>query len=91
MRAYWRLGFPGWRVAARLGFPIQIKVDVCHDKEANVYFATSDDIGLAVESESLDVLMSEIHSALPELLSQDYPPINKPKADIRLHEFLAAA
>jgi hypothetical protein len=45
-----------------------IKVHVCKDDDAGVYYATSDDIGLAVESDSLDALMLEIDSALPELL-----------------------
>ena len=91
MRACWRLGFPGWRIAANLGVPIKIKVDVCHDAEAGVYFAASDDIGLAVESDSLDGLMKEIHSALPQLLVLTHAPISKPRADIRLHDNLVAA
>jgi hypothetical protein len=88
---YWRLGFPGWRIAANFGIPIQIKVDVCKDEEANVYFATSDDIGLAVESDSLDALMNEIDLALPELLELAHTPIERPRTDIRLHKLLAAA
>ncbi len=89
MRAYWRLGFPGWKVAAHLGLPIKIKIDVCRDEQANVYFATSDDIGLAVESISLDGLMTEIHSALPELLLLVHSPAKNPKADIRFPANLA--
>ena len=46
----------------------RIKVHVCKDDDAGVYFATSDDIGLAVESDSLDALIKEIDLALPELL-----------------------
>lgn len=91
MRVYWRLGIPGWRIAATLGIPIKVKVDVCHDQEAGVYFAVSDDIGLAVEAESLDGLMKEIHSALPELLTLLHAPVPSPKADIRLHDNLAMA
>jgi hypothetical protein len=91
MRAYWRLGFPGWRFAAMFGLDIKIKVDVYRDEEAGVYFATSDDIGLAAESESLDGLMKEIHAAIPVLLQVAHTPIDKPKADIRLHGNFAAA
>lgn len=87
----WRLRFPGWRIAARLGLPIKIKVDVCHDDEAQVYFAVSNDIGLAVESESLDGLMKEIHLALPQLLALVQLPITKSRTDIRLHDNLAVA
>ena len=46
----------------------RITVHVCKDDDAGVYFATSDDIGLAVESDGLDALMTEIELALPELL-----------------------
>ncbi len=91
MFKYWRLGFPGWRFAARLGVALKVKVDVFHDKEAQVYFATSDDIGLAVEAESLDSLMTEIHAALSELLPLVHSPIKNSMADIRLHENLVLA
>ena len=90
MRA-WRLGFPGWRVAARCGVTIKIKVDVCRDEDAGVYYATSDDIGLALEAASLDVLMKEIDAAIPALLDIAHSPIDKPKTDIRLHGNFAAA
>ena len=91
MRAYWRLGFPGWRIAAMCGMNIKIKVDVCRDEEAGVYYATSDAIGLAVESESLDGLMKEIHAAIPALLLISHATIDKPRADIRLHGDFAVA
>ncbi|MBI3524732.1 MAG: DUF1902 domain-containing protein [Betaproteobacteria bacterium] len=91
MQASWRLGFPGWKIAAFLGVPIKIKVDVCHDVEADVYFATSDGIGLAVEAESLDGLMKEIHSALPDLLALTHSLITTPRTDIRIHDNLAVA
>jgi Domain of unknown function (DUF1902) len=91
MSMNWRLGYPGWHIAAKFGIPIKIKVDVCHDDDAGVYYATSDDIGLAVEAASLDDLVIEIHAALSELLSIGFPPIERPKADIRLHDNLVAA
>ena len=91
MQACWRLGFPGWRIAARLGFQIKIKIGVFHDTEAGVYFATSEDIGLAVESESLDGLLKEIHAAIPVLLEVAHSSIHKPKADIRFYDDLVAA
>ena len=91
MQACWRLGFPGWRIATRLGFQIKIKIGVFHDTEAGVYFATSEDIGLAVESESLDGLLKEIHAAIPVLLETAHSSIHNPKADIRFYEDLATA
>ena len=46
---YWRVGLPGWRIAAAVGVPIKINISVAKDEEANVYFAVSDDIGLALQ------------------------------------------
>ena len=91
MRVYWSVGFPGWRLAARFGCPLKIKVDIFRDTEAGVYFATSDGIGLAVESESLDGLVNEIHAAIPVLLEIAHSSGHEPKADIRLHDDLVAA
>jgi len=88
---WWRYGFPGWRIAASFGLPIRISIDVCKDDEAHVYYATSDDIGLAVESDSLDALMKEIALALPELLELAHSHIARPVTDIRLHDNLAIA
>lgn len=91
MRLFWRLGFPGWQFAAMLGLPIKIKVDIRRDAEANVYFAVSNDIGLAVESESLDGLVNEIHAALPILLQAIHPSALNPRTDIRLHDNFVTA
>ena len=88
---FWRLGLPGWRIAASLGISIKIKIDVQKDEEAGVYFATSDDIGLAVESDTLDELMKEIHSALPVLLELENIGNAKSETDIRLNNNLALA
>ena len=91
MRIYWRLGYPAWRLAAMVGFPIKIKIDVCHDEEAQVYFAVSPALGLAVEAESLDGLVKEIDSALPVLMELAHAPVSQSKTDIRLHGNLATA
>lgn len=86
---YWSFGFPGWRIAARFGVPIKIKIDVFRD--AGVYFATCNPIGLAVEAESLDSLIDEIHGAVPVLLELAHSSVREPKTDIRLHDDLVAA
>ena len=88
---YWRLGIPGWRIAAAFGVPIKIKVIVCKDNEAGVYFATSDDIGLALEAESLDELVKQVHLAIPELLELAHAPVEKSRTDIRLRSDFVAA
>ena len=91
MRVYWSVGFPGWKIAAQFGCPIKIKVDIFRDVEAGVYFATGDGIGLAVESESLDGLIKEIHAAIPVLLEVAHSSVHDPKADIRFRDDLVAA
>jgi hypothetical protein len=91
MQAYWRLGFPGWRIAGKLGIPIMVKVIVCYDHEANVYIAYSDDIGLAVDSESLDGVIKEVDLALPYLLECAHSPKGSTSADIHIHRNLSPA
>ncbi len=88
---YWRLGFPGWRIAATLGLPIWIKIEIFKDDEASVYCATNDNLGLAVESSSLDGLMLEIDAALPVLLKLAHTLITKPVRDMRISEHHAMA
>ena len=65
--------------------PIKINISVAKDEEANVYFAVSDDIGLALEAESLDDLMTEIQIALEDLLELAGAAKYKPTTDIRLN------
>lgn len=47
---------------------MKINIEIRKDDEADVYFATSNDVGLAVEAKTLDELLTEIRLALPELL-----------------------
>ncbi|MDX8384938.1 MAG: DUF1902 domain-containing protein [Gallionella sp.] len=91
MQISWNIGFPGWRLASKFGCPIKVKIDVFKDVEAGVYFATCNSIGLAVESESLDGILEEIHAATPVLLETSYTLLHEPKADIHLHDDLATA
>lgn len=91
MHIYWNLGAPGWRLASQLGCPIKIKIDVFRDEGAGVYFATCANIGLAVEGDSLDTLMQEIHTAVPELVHSCFSTPRSPKTDIRLHDDLVPA
>lgn len=91
MRIYWNIGTPGWRLASQLGCPIKVRIDVFRDEEAGVYFATCEKIGLAVEGDSLDTLVQEIHAAVPELINSCFSLPREPKTDIRLHDDLVAA
>ena len=57
----YRVGFPGWKIAARIGVPILVKIDVIHDKEAKVFVATSRDLpGLVVETNAMEKLFPEV-------------------------------
>lgn len=65
----YRVGLPGWRLAARMGVPVRLRVNIRHDLEANVYVAESPDLdGLIVEAHTLDEIKSEALAAASMLL-----------------------
>jgi Domain of unknown function (DUF1902) len=79
----YRVGFPGWKLAARLGVPLLVKIDVIRDAEAAVFIATSADLaGLVVEASDLDQLMPEVYGCVAMLLEDQlkHPPKSKPVA-----------
>ena len=79
----YRLGFPGWKLAARMGIPLLIKLDVVHDREAAVFVATSRDLkGLVVEvpdSVSAEDFHKEIHDCVDMLMADLVKSGEKPK------------
>ena len=65
----YRVGIPGWKWAAKWGFPVRLRVNITHDLEANVYVAESPDLdGLIVEAQTLDELKDEALAAAGVLL-----------------------
>ena len=65
----YRVGLPGWKVAARFGIPVKVRVNVHFDADSNTYWAESPDFdGLVVSGETLDELRSEVISASHVLL-----------------------
>lgn len=65
----YRIGFPGWKLAARLGVPLSMRVHIHHDADAGSYWTTSPDLGgLIVSGADLDELFSEVHLAAPDLI-----------------------
>lgn len=65
----YRVGFPFWKSAARLGVPVLVRVHVHHDAESKTYWADSPDLdGLVVSGTSLDELHKEVLAAADELL-----------------------
>lgn len=70
----YRVGFPGWRVAASLGATLVFRVDVLHDQEAGVFVATSPDIrGLVAEAATIEELFHEVRSGAEMLLIEQLP------------------
>jgi Domain of unknown function (DUF1902) len=66
----YRIGFPGWRLAARCGIPLVLRIDVQHDTEAGVYVATSPDLlGLVVEEKSVEQLFKSVYDCADMLLA----------------------
>jgi predicted RNase H-like HicB family nuclease len=56
----YRVGFPGWKLAAKFGLPIRLRVYITQDLEANVYVAESPDLeGLVIEGHTLDEVKDE--------------------------------
>ncbi|MDD2811064.1 DUF1902 domain-containing protein [Rhodoferax sp.] len=65
----YRVGFPGWKLAARLGVPLQVRVQVHYDPEVKSYWTTSPDLaGLVVCAPTLDALLREASIGIDELL-----------------------
>jgi len=88
----YRVGFPGWKLAAKLGVPVRLRVNIRHDLEANVYVAESPDLdGLIVEAHTLDEIKDEALAAagiLLELALNTKAPVAQ--ADFILHSFTPA-
>jgi hypothetical protein len=65
----YRVGFPGWKLAAGWNIPLVLVVNVVRDDEAGVYIATSPDLkGLVVESKSQENLMRDVYDCVDMLM-----------------------
>jgi predicted RNase H-like HicB family nuclease len=66
----YRIGFPGWKIAARLGLPLSMRVHIHFDAEVASYWTTSPDLGgLIVTGQTLDELFKEVQLASPDLIA----------------------
>ena len=80
----YRVGYPGWKLAARLNVPLLIKLDVIHDKDAGVFVITSADLrGLVVEAPDTAIaeeLHGEIQGCVESLMRErlTQPPKVRP-------------
>ena len=67
----YRVGLAFWKLAARLGVPLSLRIQIMHDDEADVYIATSTDLaGLVSEAPSLDELMFSVHNCTEMLIER---------------------
>lgn len=79
----YRVGFPGWKLAARLNVPLLLRVDVARDQGAGVFIATSPDLrGLVVEASSTEELFKEVYGCVDMLMEEQLkqPPKHRPAA-----------
>lgn len=69
----YKIGLPFWKAMARCGVAINVPVNIYHDDEADVYFATSSSLkGLAVEAPTLDELREEVRGAVDVLIELQF-------------------
>ncbi len=77
------VGFPGWRVAARLGLPLSYDARVVYDKEANVFVAESNAfqpyLGIATEGETLEELKRKLQDCAQMALEEAIPTLKAPR------------
>ena len=88
---YYRIGFPGWKVAGRFGARLLLRVDVSRDDEAKVFIATSPDLkGLVAEGATTGDLFKGVYDCADMLLEQElHKPLALKPAAAFTGEFLA--
>lgn len=89
----YRVGFPGWKLAARFGMPVVLRVDVYFDQESKSYWAKSPYLdGLVVSGETLDQLRDEVRGAAEALMELELNGQAAPHPEYRFRdEALCAA
>lgn len=82
----YRIGLPFWKHFARLGVPLNLRVDVLRDEEVGVFIATSRDLpGLVCEAKTMDELVGEVNSSINDLLEFHLAgAAQRPVTDLRL-------
>jgi predicted RNase H-like HicB family nuclease len=87
----YRVGLPGWKLAAKWGVPVRLRVNITQDVEANVYVAVSPDLdGLIVEAHTLDALKDEALAAAGVLLELALHSKSQAQTDFILHTAVPA-
>lgn len=87
----YRVGFPGWKLAAKYGIPVKLRVNITQDLEANVYVAQSPDLdGLIVEAHTLDEVKDEALAAAGILLELALHTKSQARTDFIWHSAVPA-
>ena len=67
----YRIGFPGWKIAARLGVRLLLRVEVVRDDVAGVFVATSPDLpGLVAEAKTSNELIQCVYDCADMLIDE---------------------
>ena len=65
----YRVGFPGWKMAARAGIPMLVRIDVHYDPAVKSYWTTSPDLGsLIVTGNTIEELLHEVKLGIDGLM-----------------------
>ena len=93
MKFRYPIGYPFWKLAAVIGIPLTIRVDVHIDQESQTYWANSPGVdGLIVSGATLDELKSEFTNAAALILLGEAIHTRRPlEADIHMSTVLGAA
>lgn len=57
---------------------IEYVINLFRDEEANVWLARNDDLCLALESDSVEILIERVKLAIPELLTLNKVSLQRP-------------
>lgn len=67
----YRVGWPFWKIVARMTGKASFRVAVVYDREAEVFVATSPDLkGFVVEAETVDELVREANDVVAMLMQE---------------------
>lgn len=87
----YRVGMPGWKLAAKMGVPVRLRINITQDLEAKVYVAESPDLdGLIVEAHTMDEIKTEALAAAGILLELELNTKAHAQADFNWHSAVPA-
>ena len=81
----YRIGLPFWKLTARLGVPMHLRVHDQRDQETQLFVATSPDLrALVVEASSMDELVAATQDAIDMLMDEYLSGHNHAEAEFRI-------